>query len=91
MPYNPTPNGNLVYVQFESRYKPGTYTGGTYSYIADIPLEVGDTVKVPTKFGETTAKVVRVNVPVTEIGCRVGELRHITEPATAGDLFSGLI
>ena len=81
----------LVQVQFESRYRPGTYTGTSYSYIADHPLEVGDIVKVPTKFGESTARVCRVDVPITEIQCRVGELRHITEPATAGDLFAGFL
>lgn len=85
----PVPDMNLVQVQFESRWKPGTYSGGAYTYIADHPLAVGDIVKVPTKYGESTAKVCRVNVPVTEIGCKVGELKHITEPATSGDLFSG--
>ena len=80
---------SLVQVQFESRYKPGTYSGGAYTYIADHPLIVGDIVKVPTKYGESMAKVCRVNVPIPEIHCRVGELKHITEPATSGDLFAG--
>lgn len=79
---------NLVQVQFESRWRQGTFNGAGYTYIADHPLQVGDLVKVPTKYGEATAKVCRVDVPVEEIGCRVGELKHITEPATTGDLFS---
>ena len=80
---------SVVNVQFEEQRNPGYYSGGHYSYINDFPVEVGDIVKVSTKYGDTTAKVCRVNVPVTEIGCRVGELRHITEPATSGDLFAG--
>ena len=80
---------DIVHVQFEDRKNPGYYSGGFYSYIADHPLEAGDLVKVPTKYGESTAKVCRVNVPVNEIGCRVGELRHITEPAIPGDIFAG--
>lgn len=81
---------NIVQVQFEDKRTPGYFSGGLYSYIGDHPLQVGDIVKVPTKFGESRAKVCRVNVPVTEIHCRVGELKHITEPATAGDLFIDL-
>lgn len=80
---------DICNVQFEDRRNPGYFSGGCYSYINDHPLEVGDIVKVPTKYGESMAKVCRVNVPVTEIGCRVGELRHITEPATSGDIFAG--
>lgn len=82
-------DANIVHVQFEDRRNPGYYAGGSYSYIADHPLAVGDLVKVSTKYGESNAKVCRVNVPVTEIGCRVGELRHITEPAILGDIFTG--
>ena len=85
----PVPDVNIVNVQFEDRRHPGYYSGGSYSYIADNPLAVGDIVKAPTRYGDSIAKVCRVNVPVTEIGCKVGELKHITEPATSGDLFSG--
>lgn len=85
-----TENFNLVQVQFKSRYKPNTFTGTAYTYIADVPVDVGDIVKVPTKFGEGEARVCRVNVPVTELPCRVGELKHITEAATpGGGLFGG--
>lgn len=81
---------NLVEVQFESRYKPGTYNGKAYTYIADVALVVGDIVKVPTKSGDSTARVCRIDVPITDIQCKVGELRHITEaPTVTGGIFDG--
>ncbi len=81
---------NIVNVMYEDRNHPGYFAGAVYSYIADHPVIVGDIVKVPTKYGDREAKVVRVNVPVTEIQCRVGQLLHITEPSVAGaDLFAG--
>ena len=80
---------DIVHVRFESLQRPGTFSGAKYSYIADYPLAVGDIVNVPTKYGIGTACVVDVNVPAYEIGCKVGDLRHITEPATVGgDLFA---
>jgi len=80
----------LVQVQFEDRNNPGYYAGGSYSYIADPPLTVGDFVNVPTKYGERQAKVVRTDVPIREIQCRVGQLKKITGPAIpSGDLFKG--
>lgn len=82
----------IVMVQFESRWKPKTFNGKEYSYIADVALEVGDIVMVPTSSGESIARVSRVDVPVSEIGCRVGELRHITDsPTIGGDLLGGII
>ena len=84
------PDVSLVQVQFESKQRPGTFSGASYTYIADHPLVVGDHVNVPTKYGDRDAKVVRTGVPLGEIQCRVGELRHITTPATPGcDLFNG--
>ena len=81
---------DLVAVQFKSRYKKDEYGGCEYTYIADVPLQVGDIVRVPTKFGESEARVCRIDVPLSEMQCRVGELRHITEPGTpGGDLFHG--
>ena len=46
-------------------------------------------MKVPTKFGESEARVSRIDVPISELQCRVGELRHITEAPTIGGLFAG--
>lgn len=80
---------DIVHVQFESRGNPGTYNGGSYAYISDHALAVGDIVKCPTKYGERQAKVVRTDVPIGEIQCRVGQLQKITEPAIpGGDLFA---
>lgn len=82
------PPVQIVAVQFRSRYNKDTFFGTEYTYIADVPLAVGDIVKVPTKFGESEARVSRVNVPLTEIKCRVGALRHITEAPIIGGLFA---
>ena len=73
---------SIVSVQFKSRYS-GTYGGSEYAYYADVPVSKGDIVKVPTKFGESEAKVCRVDVPESEIPPYM-ELKHITEAATPG-------
>ena len=78
---------NIVQVQFKNRYGEG-YGGTNYTYIADVPVSVGDIVKVPTRYGDSEAKVSRVNVPEDEIPPFCGELLHITVPATPGDLFN---
>lgn len=79
----------IVQVQFKSRYN-DTYGGKAYSYVADIPVKVGDIVKVPTAGGDGEAKVCRVDVPERECSFPIEALRHITEPATpVGDLFAG--
>ena len=80
---------SIVQVVFEDRRNPGTFNGGAYSYLADQPVAVGDIVNVPTKYGDRDAKIVKTEVPVREIGCRVGELKKITGPAYTGNLFSG--
>lgn len=80
---------NLVNVQFRDR-KSGEFMGTEFSYIADVPLHKGDVVNVPTRYGTREGCISRVGVPITEIQCRVGELRHITDAATpGGDLFKG--
>jgi len=82
-------NVNLVNVQFRNK-KSGEFTGAEFSYIADVPLHKGDVVNVQTKYGTREGCISRVDVPIGEIQCRVGELRHITEPAMpCGDLFKG--
>lgn len=79
---------SIVSVQFKSRYS-DTYGGKEYAYLSDVPVSEGDIVKVPTKFGDTEAKVARVDVPESEIPSYM-ELKHITEAATpGGDLFAG--
>lgn len=52
------------------------------------PLEVGDVVNVPTKYGESEAQVCRINVPEEDIPAWCGSLRHITEAAVPQDMFS---
>ena len=80
---------DFVQVQFKSRYSDG-YGGRAYTYIADVPLSVGDVVTVPTSHGDGEARVCRVGIPESEArgGGYLGEFRHITEPATPGGLFA---
>lgn len=77
---------NLVQVQYRSRYS-GKFGGAAYTYVADVPLEEGDIVSVPTKYGEAEAMVCRINVPEEEVPAWCGMLRHITTPATPMDMF----
>lgn len=79
----------LVQVQFRDR-KSGEFTGKEFSYIADVAVKKGDVVNVPTRYGPRECCISRVDVPVGEIQCRVGELRHITDaPTPGGDIFKG--
>ena len=79
----------LVNVQFRDR-KCGEFMGTEFSYIADVPLHKGDVVNVPTRYGMREGCISRVGVPINEIQCRVGELRHITESAAPGcGIFKG--
>ena len=73
---------SIVQVQFKNRYT-GAYSGNAYTYFADVPVQVGDIVRVPTNFGDSEAKVCRVDVPESEIPTWM-DLKHITEPATQG-------
>ena len=81
---------NLVQVQFKSRYS-NSFEGTAYTYIADVPVAVGDIVTVPTSKGEGEAKVCRVDVPASELPkwLKPENIRHITKPAVAGDAFAG--
>ena len=72
---------SLVQVQFRNRYGEG-YGGAAYTYIANVPLAVGDIVTVPTKFGNNEARVCRINVPDAEVERFSDNLKHITEPAS---------
>lgn len=79
---------SIVQVQFKNRWS-GQYSGREYTYIADIPVEVDDIVKVPAGAGVSEAKVIRVDVPESEIPAHM-QLKHITEPVTpGGSLFDG--
>lgn len=75
---------NLVQVQFRNRFGEG-YGGAAYTYAADVPLAVGDIVTVPTKFGESEARVCRVDVPEAEVEHFRDKLKHITQPASESE------
>lgn len=70
----------LVQVQFKNR-NGDRFDGRAYTYIADTPLMVGDVVKVPTKYGDSDARVCRIDVPEDEVAAFRDRLLHITEPA----------
>lgn len=57
---------DIVTVQYLSSFD-GTFRGREYSYFASCKLDVGDIVRVPTKFGTSIARVSRINVPAREI------------------------
>lgn len=78
---------NIVQVQFKN-WHDSEYSGPLYTYISDVPVEVGDRVIAPTKYGDFDARVERVNIQLTDIsGLKADQLRHITSPATSGKLF----
>ncbi len=80
---------NIVNIQFRDR-RSGEFMGREFSYIADVPLEKGDVVNVPTKYGPREGCISRVGVAISELQCRVGQLLHITDSATpGGDIFNG--
>ena len=72
----------IVQVQFKNRFS-GQYSGKAYTYEADIPVQEGDIVNVPAGAGTSEAKVIRVDVPESEIPAWM-QLKHITEPAIPG-------
>lgn len=76
----------IVQVQFKNRFS-GQYSGKPYTYIADFPVQEGDIVKVPAGSGTSEAKVIRTDVPESEIPAWM-QLKHITEPASpCGSMF----
>ena len=75
----------FVQVALKNR-RSGEYKG-SYSYIADVPVQVGDIVMAPTKYGDAEAKIIKTDVPISEIQCRVGQLLHITSSASPSNLF----
>ena len=79
---------NIVQVQFKNRYN-DTFGGTNYSYIAEVPVSVGDIVRVPTTYGESEAKVVATGVPESALPRWLNpeSLKRITQPAVSGVLF----
>lgn len=72
---------NIVGVQYKNQYS-GEYTGRAYTYYTDIPLEVGDVVKCPTKAGETVGRVAEINISEGRIDERIAPfMKTITEKA----------
>lgn len=75
---------DIVTVQYEARMEPGTFGGREYTYYAEVPLKVGDVVKVPTKFSSSLARVVRVGIPEYRVDNTLKRsMRHITNKPVA--------
>jgi|GEM_PF-1181395 len=72
---------DIVKVQFVNKKLPSGYGGIPYTYIADIPLKIGDIVYAPTKTGALKAKVISVGVTHDEIGFDIAKLASISKLA----------
>lgn len=59
----------IIGIKFKN--KSGTYNGKTYHYYCDIPVDIGSLVITPSAQGESTGRVVEVNVPPSKIEERV--------------------
>lgn len=79
---------NIVQVQFKNRHN-DRFGGTNYSYIAEVPVSVGDIVRVPTAYGESEAKIVAVDLPESALPRWLNpeSLKRITVPAVSGVLF----
>ena len=67
----------IVSVVFQSKRDPKEFGGREYSYNTAIPLNVGDIVIVPTKNGESKAKVVQKHISESELSFDPGLLKTI--------------
>ena len=57
----------IVSVKYEDKYNTKTFSGKDYSYFSSIPLQVGDIVEAPTKFGNSIARVSEINISEEKI------------------------
>ena len=62
-----TTTTNIVGVKYENEYYPKTFSGKEYTYFSSTPLNVGDLVEAPTKFGTSIALVTSINIPEINI------------------------
>ena len=60
----------IISVQFKGK-KSDTYGGMKFSYFCHLPVKPGDLVRVPTKYGDTIAKVADVDVPTSKVDDRI--------------------
>ncbi len=58
---------NIVGVKFEDNIYRKTFAGREYSYYTTLPLNIGDLVEAPTKYGTNVALVTSINVPEEKI------------------------
>ena len=69
---------DFIQIQFKNKYS-GEFEGRAYTYIADIPVKVGDLVKCPTYQGDGVGKVSRTGISEAEArGSYKGDFRHIS-------------
>jgi hypothetical protein len=73
----------IVMVQYPG--KGGEYYGKEYAYYAAFPLKAGDRVTVPTREGDSKARVSRVGVREAEVASVLHMLREIPEQEPLDD------
>lgn len=67
----------IVTVKYEDEYCAKTFSGREYIYYTSIPLNVGDLVEAPTKYGTSVARVSSINVPEDKISSFKESVRTI--------------
>jgi len=71
-------NRRYIYVKYENEKEPKIFDGKMYSYYTNLNLKVGDIVIAPTKFGESVARVSKIDVPYAEIKDIIPYMKEIT-------------
>lgn len=56
----------IVGVNYKNKHT-GEFDGRTYSYYCEIDVKVGDTVKAPTKKGDSVARISEIDIPESRI------------------------
>ena len=79
-------SGNrIVTVQYKD-LKGNEFKGNEYSYFAETDLEVGQIVKVPTKYGDSVARVSKVGISEDTIPAMLRKvMRRITPECIVTD------
>lgn len=69
---------NYICVKYENEREPKIFDGKAYSYYTSLNLQVGDIVIAPTKFGESIARVSKIDVPYEEVKDIIPYMKEIT-------------
>lgn len=75
----------LVAVKYRDKVDKTLFSSRDYTYYTKLPLQIGDIVKCPTKFGASIGKVSRLNVPEKEVEKFKDALKEIDEYYKEGE------